>query len=98
MKTRFFAILHALYVLQFISWFNRRKVSFICYHSVLGREQKARTDPFELQIPVELFRKNLDYIKRHHHVIPLNDFIDSRNGGRSLPEYSVVLMFDDGFE
>ena len=98
MKGHLFSILHSLQLLRFINWFNRRKVSFICYHGVLGPGKQAPSDPYELHIPLELFQEQLDYIQRYHNVVSLNDFLSSTHDARRLPDYSVVLMFDDGFK
>jgi peptidoglycan/xylan/chitin deacetylase (PgdA/CDA1 family) len=98
MKRFLFALLHSTCGLKFISWLNRRKVTILCYHSVTGSEERVRHDPYKLQVPLYLFQKHLDYLQRNYNVISLADFLAARREQRPLPDYSVVLIFDDGYQ
>lgn len=95
MKKLFFALLHKAGVARLVAWVYRRRVVFLCYHSVTKWPHAFADDP-ELHTPHESFAAQLDYLRRRHHVIPLGEFLAARREGRRLPNYSAVLTFDDG--
>jgi len=41
---------------------------------------------------------HLDYLQSNYQLISLREFVKAKRESRSLPNYSVVLTFDDGFE
>jgi peptidoglycan/xylan/chitin deacetylase (PgdA/CDA1 family) len=98
MKRFAFALLHATRVLNFISWLNRRKVAILCYHSVIGSADPISNDPFKQHIPLPLFLKHLDHLESNYSVISLAEFLRAKRENGRLPDYSVVLTFDDGFQ
>jgi len=98
MKRFLFALLHATRVLSLVSWFNRGRVTILCYHSVLSTDEPATHDPHKQHIPLGLFLDHLSYLQNNYRVISLNEFVKARRDHRRLPDYSVVLTFDDGFE
>ncbi|MDT5262484.1 MAG: hypothetical protein QOC61_1488 [Acidobacteriota bacterium] len=95
MKKHFFALLHRAGVDRLIAWRHRRRVVFLCYHSVT-KWPHLMTHEAELHTPLERFVAHLDYLQRHHHVIPLGEYLAARRERRRLPDYSAVLTFDDG--
>jgi peptidoglycan/xylan/chitin deacetylase (PgdA/CDA1 family) len=98
MKKVLFSLLHWTCVLKCVSWLNRRKVTILCYHSITASEELARHDPHKLRIPVHRFQEQLDHLRNNYRVISLTDFLVAKRKNRRLPDYSVVLMFDDGFQ
>lgn len=98
MKKFLFALLHLTGVIHVISWVNRKHVPILCYHSVIDSEQHLTSDPHKQHIPLRLFLQHLDYLQKHHHVLSLNEFQLARRESRALPDRSVVLTFDDGFQ
>lgn len=98
MKKYLFALFHATRVLNLVSWVNRRKVTILSYHSVVDDHDPLRRDRYKQHLPVDLFREHLDYLQSNYTVIALNDFLSARRENRRLPDYSVVLTFEDGFE
>lgn len=98
MKKYLFALFHATRVLKLVSWINRRKVTILSYHSVVDDHDPLRRDSYKQHLPVDLFRMHLDYLQTNYRVISLSDFLSARRESRRLPDYSVVLTFEDGFE
>jgi len=98
MKQLIFALLHSTRAIRLISWLNRRHVPIVCYHSVIESERHINSDPHKQHIPLRLFLQHLDYLQQHYNLIPLNEFQRARRENRVLPDYSVVLTFDDGFQ
>jgi peptidoglycan/xylan/chitin deacetylase (PgdA/CDA1 family) len=95
MKKLFFALLHSAGVARLVARAYRRRVVFLCYHSVTKSPHPASDDP-ELHTPLASFAAQLDYLQRHRRVIPLGEYLAARREGRRLPDYSAVLTFDDG--
>ncbi|HEX8559507.1 MAG TPA: polysaccharide deacetylase family protein [Pyrinomonadaceae bacterium] len=95
MKRLFFALLHRAGVARLVAWVYRRRVVFLCYHSVTKWPHPVAQDP-ELHTPHASFAAQLDYLQRRHRVIPLAEYLAARREGRRLPDYSAVLTFDDG--
>jgi peptidoglycan/xylan/chitin deacetylase (PgdA/CDA1 family) len=96
MKRFLFALLNAAGVIRVIAWLNRRQVSILCYHSVISRPNQRANNPHKLDIPLALLQEHLDYLQRYNHIISLSEFLEARRANRRLPDYSVVLTFDDG--
>jgi peptidoglycan/xylan/chitin deacetylase (PgdA/CDA1 family) len=100
MKKVLFTLLHAAGVTHLAAWLNRRRVVFLCYHGVTERDEndgRAAHDPHGIHVPASLFEQQLDYLSRRHRVVALRDYLAARREGRKLPDYSVILTFDDGF-
>jgi peptidoglycan/xylan/chitin deacetylase (PgdA/CDA1 family) len=97
MKKLAFALLYLLGVTTFAAWWNRRRVVFLCYHGVTERSQRRVTDPTGLHVNHHRFAAQLDFLARRYRFISLEEYLQARREGRSLPDYSLVLTFDDGF-
>ena len=98
MKRFLFALLHWSCVLGLVSWLNRKRVTILCYHSVLATNEAAPHDPHKQHIPIGLFLNHLDYLQGNYRIISLTEFVKAKRENHRLPNYSVVLTFDDGFE
>ncbi|HEX8163243.1 MAG TPA: polysaccharide deacetylase family protein [Pyrinomonadaceae bacterium] len=96
MKKLLFALLHGAGATRVSAWLNRRRVVVLCYHCVTPRPDLVGDDPHKQHLPLELFLEHLDHLQSHYRVIPLSEFVTARRERRRLPDYSVVLTFDDG--
>jgi peptidoglycan/xylan/chitin deacetylase (PgdA/CDA1 family) len=98
MKKLLFALLRSTRVISVIAWLNRKRVPILCYHSVTDGAEAVQPDPHKQHIPLHLFLQHLDYLEKKHNVVSLPEFQKATRERRALPNYSVVLTFDDGFE
>jgi len=96
MKRFLFALLMFSGVTRLIALLNRRRVTILCYHSVTAHASPILDDPHKLHTPVSSFVKQLEYLRRFHNVISLDEFLEAAREHRELPDHSVVLTFEDG--
>jgi len=78
------------------AWINRRRVAVLCYHGVTKRSTRHPDDRFGLHVREDRFRDHLDYLRRHYRVISFRDYLRARAGQFQLPDYAIVITFDDG--
>ena len=97
MKRSFFSLLQKLRITRLAAWWNRQRVVILCYHGVTERSKRHPNDPSGLHIRADRFEAQLNYLQRHYHVISLAELLEARKNNVPLPDYSVVLTFDDGY-
>src|SRR6185503_12847314 len=97
MKKLAFALLYLIGVTTLSAWWHRHRVIFVCYHGVTRRSQRSPNDPTGLQVNDLRFAAQLDQLAQRYHFISLDDYLRARSEGRRLPNYSILLTFDDGF-
>lgn len=98
MKTSFAWSLHFLGVTRFAAWWHRKHSVILNYHGISEADPGSTTaNPLDLTVSLERFRSQIAYLRRRHHVISLREFLAANAEGRQLPDYSVVLTFDDGY-
>ncbi len=95
MKKLFFALLRRAGVARLVAWRHRKRTVILCYHSVT-RWAGLIPNEYKLHAPLPLFASHLDYLQRHCNVVSLEEYLAARREGRALPDYSVILTFDDG--
>jgi peptidoglycan/xylan/chitin deacetylase (PgdA/CDA1 family) len=62
----------------------------LTYHSISEGDSPLRTSP-------SLFTEQMEWLRDHVRVAPLDDVVAALVGRTSLPERTVVLTFDDAF-
>ena len=97
MKKFLFALFHAAGLTTFVAWWYRKRVVFLCYHGVTKLPARSPEDPKGLHVNAHRFAMHLDFLQRYYRIIPLREYIKAQHNGSSLPDYSLVLTFDDGF-
>lgn len=73
-------------------YFYRRRVRVLMYHGICAEDINLWT-----QIPVEDFKRQISYLKRHYKAISMSQALEIIKGQKSPPDHSVVITFDDGF-
>ena len=49
------------------------------------------------QIPLDRFRWQLDYLRRRHRVVPVDQIVAAAHGEAELPPRAAAITFDDGY-
>ncbi|HEX2655022.1 MAG TPA: polysaccharide deacetylase family protein [Xanthobacteraceae bacterium] len=77
---------------------NRESLTVLMFHRVLPAEPAKRlcADP-EYTVTPDLLGEVVQFCKRHHSPVGLEDVLASRERIRPLPPYPVLVTFDDGW-
>lgn len=86
-----------------LRWLSRRHVSIIpilTYHGVSNDPAESFIDDGLVAPPVQTFEKQMDYMKRHYHVITFHEFFQIINNNQSelLDGRKAIITFDDGYK
>lgn len=49
-------------------------------------------------LQIELFRQQVQFLKKHYNFVTVEHVIESYSGGAKLPDHSVLLTFDDAYK
>lgn len=71
-------------------WANRDKVLILMYHGFSRTSHPHKISAGE-------FAAHLDYLGKHHRVLPLSDVIESLQNNKTLPPNTAVITIDDGY-
>jgi peptidoglycan/xylan/chitin deacetylase (PgdA/CDA1 family) len=91
-------ILHALIwggVDRFFRFLNNNKLLVVMYH---GITENHYDPPVWTQLPIEIFKAQLEYLDRHYRIVTLVDVIAAVRGEKSLPQNAALITFDDGLK
>jgi poly-beta-1,6-N-acetyl-D-glucosamine N-deacetylase len=77
---------------------NRGKFVVFAYHDIIDNHvDKHLKNPFDVSL--EHFRAHLHWLKENkYHVLSIKNILDAADGEFLIPDKSVLLTFDDGFE
>ena len=78
-------------------YLNRRKVKILLYHGIVTGRLPETLNSESLHLPREAFAKQLAYLKRWYHPLSLDEFVRRVHAHEPLPDYTVVITFDDGY-
>jgi len=79
------------------AYWHRRQVLFLRHGGVTEHPVYSGCVTERENLHAELLEAQLDYLQRHCHVISLRDYVTTVRTGQRLPDYSVVLTFDEGY-
>lgn len=74
---------------------NENKLTIIMYHYV--RDLKYSRYPGIKGLQTELFKEQLQYLKKHYHFVRIEEVIAAYSGENRLPKHPVLLTFDDAY-
>ncbi len=79
-----------LLLLSLPLWANNNAVVLL-YHHV------SESTPAVTSVSPDTFRQHMQYLAKHHNVLPLQEVIEKLKSNQALPEKTVVITFDDGY-
>lgn len=74
-------------------YLNRHQVLVIMYHGITTEHYDP---PVWTQLSAEVFRRQIEFLRRHYKVVALSDFLAALRGETNLPEKAALITFDDG--
>ena len=66
------------------------------YHYV--RDLKNSRYPEIKGCDIRLFKEQLQFLKKHYHVVTVEEVLDAYYSDKALPDHSVLLTFDDAYK
>ncbi len=97
-RTVWIRVLYALGIVWLAAWWNRKRVIILSYRGVTkGPAYIPGSLQAERHLPHENFTRQLDYLTRRYNVVGLSEYLAALREGRSMPDYSVVLAFEEGY-
>ncbi|MGL6194523.1 MAG: polysaccharide deacetylase family protein [Thermoguttaceae bacterium] len=92
----------ALSVSKSVGYFNRKKEKLakrlvvLCYHSIVS-ENSPLNQRTNIAVTTTIFEQQLALLKKEWFPISLADLKEALLNGKTLPNHSVLITFDDGF-
>jgi len=82
-------------LMRFVS---RAKVNVLAYHGFTDLATHPGIENSQgKHLPIDVFRSQLDYVKRHYRVIPLEALVEALATGAALPPRTLAITIDDGY-
>lgn len=85
-------------ICRLFSFLNRKGVKILVYHGIVKQDLPEGLNCEGLHLGLRSFERHITYLKKHYRVMALNDLLRHLKNGGPLPEYGVVLTFDDGYK
>lgn len=95
MKRLIFAICYFTGIVALFRFLNRNRLTIVLYHDVIPRDM-CRDINRRMLVTAESFDSQLDYLKKHFTVLPLDEAFEKMRLG-TLPPRSLSITFDDGY-
>ena len=84
-------------VFRLFRWLNRNRLIILTYHSVLPSTSDIDRSESRNVVDEDMFAWQMRYLAKRYRCLRLEEAVERLRGDRSLPPYSVVVTFDDGF-
>ncbi len=94
-KRILFSLLVAVKSHRFFHFINRKKILILMYHGVF---EETMPIPCWWQLTFDEFRWQLEYVKKYHSVMHLQDVLERIQRQESLPDNVAIITFDDGYQ
>lgn len=91
LKTAGYILAHCLFWTSRLFGNRTPRVYILMYHSVEDTPWKYGVSPIVLE-------RQLAYVRKRFHVVPLSDVVAHARGERILPDRSIAVTFDDGYK
>lgn len=73
---------------------NKNKLLVVMYHGVT---QSDYDPPVWTQLPVSVFRRQLEFLRKNYSFVTLSEVVDAIRNRCPLPERAALITFDDGY-
>jgi len=73
------------------------ELTILLYHGVTDIQSRGIENIQGKHIQASDFANQMEYLRKHCHVLSLDDFLEIQKGGDALPPKSTIVSFDDGF-
>tara|TARA_Y100000294_G_C8560093_1_gene338724 strand:+ start:1560 stop:2528 length:969 start_codon:yes stop_codon:yes gene_type:complete len=81
---------------------NKYKTIVLAYHGFLSERFKKDYNEIDnddgLHIYIDSFISHIKFLKNNYNIISVSNLYGYINSGKQLPEYSISITIDDGFE
>ena len=97
-------LLTCLFYLQIhklMRYLHRRKTIILMYHGFTNNDKRINKGIENYQgkhLDFKIFRTQVAYLKKYYNVISLGQLIEHYTSGTRIPNNSVVITIDDGYE
>lgn len=81
-----------------LRWLRRRRAVVLMYHGFTDRPSDGVTNYQGNRLQPSTFARQLDFLSEQCNIVTVRDVVRSLSGGPALPDYSVALSMDDGYE
>jgi len=99
MKRLLLRLLYLLQVHRFFRAAGRKKVTILNYHGFTDRKIHEGIENHQgKHLYHERFRSHLEYLKKHHTVLSLDQAVEAFGSGLGLSQRAVVITMDDGYQ
>jgi len=88
-KTCSYAVAYAVRTIS-LPFSRKEEIAVLMYHAIDGSGERLSVYP-------EVFRQHLEYLKRRHTVVPLEDIVNYVQRTTLLPKKAVAITFDDAY-
>jgi peptidoglycan/xylan/chitin deacetylase (PgdA/CDA1 family) len=77
---------------------NAGKVTILCYHRIVADIIEAEQEaPCGMVISAETFRRQMELVRAHYEVLPLDEVVAVLRGEQSAKRPVAAITFDDGY-
>jgi peptidoglycan/xylan/chitin deacetylase (PgdA/CDA1 family) len=99
MASRVLTTLFRVRVHDLVRWLHRRDVIVLAYHGFTDRRTHPGIQSSQgKHLHVDDFRQQLDYVRKHYNVVPLDRIVEHFTAGADLPPRALAITIDDGYE
>jgi len=73
------------------------ELTILLYHGVTNIQSRGIENIQGKHIQALDFAMQMEYLRKHCHILSLDGFLEIKKGGDTLPPKSTIVSFDDGF-
>lgn len=97
MKSLVWRVVYLLQIHRFFRYFNRKKLAILLYHGVSPKISQGISNYRGKFIEPKNFNRQIKYLKKNYTILELDKAIELLKSN-SLPLYSLIITFDDGYK